>query len=184
MSRSVLAGALLAALLSTQPAHAQQLTPGLWEHEITMKGAAGAQMDAAMTQMKEQLARMAPAQRQQMEAMLAKRGVGLGGSPGGPTTVRVCITPEQAARDELPMEGDGHCRQTSKERSGNTLRFKFACTGQHPTSGEGETTFVSDKEHRGHVTVDTTLKGKPQRLEMATVGRWIAADCGVVKPRP
>ncbi len=190
MQRSVLAGALLAVLIAAQAAtqsaqaQAQKLTPGLWEHQIAMKGPAGARMDIAMSQMKQKLDRMPPAQRQQMEAMLAQRGMTLSGSPGGPTMVRVCITPEQAARDELPVQGEGRCKQTSKERSGNTVRFKFACAGEHPTTGEGETTFVSDKEHRGRVTVDTTLKGQPQRLEMDTVGRWIAADCGDVKPRP
>jgi hypothetical protein len=100
---------------------------------------------------------------------------------GKPTTVRVCITPEQAARDEMP-QADRQCSQTSQQRSGTTLSFKFVCSGPDKASGEGNFTFDSDKAHHGRVVVTSLRNGKPERMEIEQSGRWVAADCGNVKP--
>ncbi len=172
-----------AALCATGAAQAQKVAPGLWEHSMTMKSQGG-QMEAAMAQMQEQLARMTPEQRKQMEAMMSSRGgSGMAMAAGKPTSVKVCITPEQAARDEIP-QSQGNCQQTSRERSGNTLKFKFACTGERAATGSGEYTFSGDKAHTGRVIVETMMRGQPERMEMEHSGRWLAADCGDVKPRP
>jgi hypothetical protein len=184
--RTYLHTALLAATLcAAGTAQAQKIAPGLWEQSITMKSAGG-QMDAAMAQMQEQLARMTPEQRKQMEAMMGSRGgAGMALATGKPASVKVCITPEQAARDEVPQTAQqGNCQQTSRERSGNTLKFKFTCTGDRPATGNGEYTFSSDKAHTGRVVVDTTVRGQPERIEIDNSGRWLSADCGDVKPRP
>lgn len=179
-----LAATLLLAGL-TSGAWSQKLEPGLWEQAMTVKSQSGS-VEQGMAQMQREMAKLSPEQRKMMEQMMASRGVGMGGMGAGagqPTTVRICITPEQAARDEMPQH-DGQCRQTAVERSGNQLRFKFSCAGDPPSSGEGEFTFESSKAHSGTVRVDTTVKGKPERMEVQTRGRWIAADCGSVKPRP
>ncbi len=179
MIKSYAAALLLAiATAAAAPALAQKVAPGLWEHQMTMKGA---RMDAAMAQMQQQMAAMPPEQRKMMEDMMARQGVGM--AAGKPNSVRVCITPEQAARDEMPQH-DGRCKQQSMQRSGNVVRFKFVCTGEPPASGEGEFTLVSDKENKGRVTVNTTVKGQPERMEIEQAGKWISADCGAIKPRP
>lgn len=178
---AVTAALLLAALAS--PAFAQKLAPGLWEHAMTMKSDSGG-IEKQMAQMQQELAKLPPEQRKQMEQMMAGRGVGMGsGAPGQPTTMQVCLTPEQAARDEMPQH-DGRCKQTSKERSGNKMRFSFTCSGEPPTRGEGEFTLDSAKAYSGRVVVDTAVKGKPERMEMQSRARWLSADCGSVKPRP
>ena len=178
----------LAALVFALPglAAAQKVAPGLWEYSATMK-AQGAQVDAAMARMQEQMARMPPEKRQQMEQMMASRGISMG--PGGmatgaqPIVVKTCITPEQAARDEVAHQ-DANCKQVSQERVGKTLKFKFVCTGEHESRGEGEYTFESDKAAKGRVTVDSvSKKGEPMHMEMAHTARWLAADCGDIKPR-
>ncbi|MBL8306990.1 MAG: DUF3617 domain-containing protein [Rubrivivax sp.] len=181
----------LAAMLLTLPglAAAQKAAPGLWEYSATMK-AQGAQVDAAMARMQERMARMPPEQRQQMEQMMAARGMAIGpGGPAGlatgaqPIVVKTCITPEQAARDEVAHQ-DANCRQLSQERVGRTLKFKFVCTGERESRGEGEYTFESDKAAKGRVTVDSvSKKGEPMHMEMTHTARWLAADCGDIKPR-
>lgn len=168
------------AALLAGPALAQKITPGLWEHSMTMKGGGG-EMDAAMAQMKDEMAKMSPEQRKMMQDMMASRGVSVGAA-GRAITAKTCITPEMASRDEMPQQ-DGNCKQTSKERSGNTVRVKFACTGDKPATGEGEYTFVNDKQHKGRTVVTTTVKGKPERMEMEHSGKWLSADCGAVQPR-
>ena len=170
---------VIGALWLTGPVAAQKLAPGLWEHGMTMKSAGG-EVAAAMAQMQKQMAAMPPEQRKMMQDMMARQGMSVGGS-GQTITVKTCLTPEQAARDQVPPP-DGDCRITSQQRSGNTLRVKFECTGEHKGSGEGEYTFVSDKAHKGRTVLTTTVKGKPERMEMDHSGRWLAADCGPIKP--
>lgn len=173
-----LCSCMLLALLATS-ANAQKITPGLWEHTVTMKSRGG-EMEAAMAQMQEQLARMTPEQRKQMEAMMGGQGMGM--MAGKPTTVRTCITAEQAARDEMAPP-DKQCTQVSKERSGKTLRIKFACEGERKGTAEGEFTMDSDKAHHGRLVMETVAQGRPQRVEMEQSGRWVSADCGDIKPR-
>lgn len=172
-----LAATLLLACLSV-PAWSQKLTPGLWEQSMTMKSQSG-RIEQGLAQMQREIAKLPPDQRKMMEQMMAGKGVGMG--VGQPNAVRICITPEQAARDEMPQH-DGRCKQTAMERSGNTVRFKFSCAGDPPTSGEGDYTIESSKAHSGNVVVNTAVQGQPERMEMQTRGRWIAADCGAVKP--
>lgn len=180
----MVAAAALASALAAAPAHAQKLAPGLWEHSMTMKSA-DPRMAEGMARMQKEMAAMPAEQRKQMEAMMAAQGMNLGAGAGGPAmSVKHCLTPEQAARDEMPPPAEGDCKQTSMQRSGNTLRMKFACTGKRPVTGEGEYTVESPKAHRGRTVVDTQEGGKTVRMEMDHSGRWLAADCGAVKPRP
>ena len=175
---------LLAFAFLSPSALAQKMAPGLWEQSMTMKTQSG-QMEAGMAKMKEEMARVPPEQRKMVEEMMKQRGMGAAAAGGGgnATTVKVCITPEQAARDEMPQQQRGDCKQLSKERSGNTVKVKFACTGEHASTGEGEYTLISDKAHKGHTVVDTKIQGKAERIEMDHSARWLGADCGEVKPR-
>jgi len=179
--------AVCALALATH-ASAQKINPGLWEYSFSVKGAGG-QMEGSMAQMQQQmqqqLAAMPPERRKQMEEMMASRGVGMGsmGGAGGAMAVRFCLTPEQAAREDMPQK-DSQCKQLSRQRSGNVVHVKFACSGDPPSTGEGEYTLVSDKEMKGHMTVNTQINGKPQQIESDQTGRWLGADCGNVKPRP
>lgn len=160
-------------------AHAQKIKPGLWENTFSIRSGGG-EVEAAMAQMQQQLASMPPEQRRQVEQMMAQRGVGMGA--GQPNTVRVCVTPEQAARNELPTS-DSRCKQTGYSRSGNTVRFKFTCqTEQGASSGEGEFTLVSDTEQRGRMNMLMQRGGREMRMQMQTGGKWLGADCGDLKP--
>ncbi len=170
---------VLLSALAASGAWAQKLTPGLWENTITV-ATQGGPAGNPMAQMQERLAKLPPEQRKQMEAMLAQQGVGVG---AGGQSLRVCITPEMAARDELPMQEPG-CRRTAFDRSGNVMRFKYECAGPPPSSGDGEFTYLSAKEWKGKVNTTTMRKGQPMSGSTTMSGRWVAADCGNVKPPP
>jgi len=163
--------------LSAFSASAQSMKPGLWEHSFTMKSQSG-QMEKGMAEMQKQLAAMPPEQRKMMEQMMAKNGVGMGTRAN---TAKVCISPEQAARMDLPQQ-DGQCKQDVTQRSGSTMKFKFSCAGQPPTSGEGEVTFSSPTSYSSKSVVNTVIEGKPERMTMDQIGKWLAADCGALKP--
>ena len=169
----------LVALSGAAGAQTQKMRPGLWEHAISMKTQSG-QMEAAMAQMQKSLASMPPAQRKQMEQMLAQQGVGIG--PTG-QTVKICITPEQANQDTIPPQ-DG-CTQNIKRTGANTLAMTFSCKGgqdEPPSSGEGTMTFNGPTAYSGNFKVKTMSNGKPEQIDMAQIGKWLAADCGAIKP--
>lgn len=158
-------------------AQTQKMRPGLWEHSFTMKSQSG-QMEKAMSEMQQQMASMPPEQRKMMEEMMAKQGMSMGAQG---RSVRICITKEQAERDELPQQ-DGSCKQQVMQRSSNMIKVKFTCTGNPPASGESEVTFSSPTAYTGKSIVNTTVDGRPERMMMDQTGKWLSADCGNVKP--
>jgi hypothetical protein len=167
---------------SAWEAHAQacgKMKPGLWEITTQIQGGAGGgDMAAAMAAAQQQMQNLPPEQRAQLEAMMKGRGVALG--PQG-NTVRVCVTPEQAARDELP-QAEERCTQQS-QRSGKVIRYKFACQGEPPMSGEGEYTLLSPTSASGRTVIRTTLAGRAETVTMDNRSTWLGADCGELKPR-
>lgn len=172
MRHQLLAAAVLALAL---PAGAQTMKPGLWEMNNKMSGG---QMDSAMAEMQKAMAGMSPAERKQMEAMMAQRGVKMAPAADGGMAVQVCMTKEQVERNDVPMEKG--CTATRNERSGNKVKFAFTCTNP-PSSGEGETTFSSDA-YTSHMKIKSVVNGKPETMTIDGKGKWLKADCGNVKP--
>lgn len=175
------------ALASAGPTAAQtpiRLLPGLWEHSIAIQDNGG-QAAGVMKELQAQLARMTPEQRQQLEAMMAGKGIALNSAAdnaGSPTTaVRMCMTQAQLDLNESPQL-EKNCSQQSTQRSGNTFRFKFSCSGTPPATGDGEIQVLSETAYRGSTRVETVINGKPGQLSMAQTGKWLSADCGSVKP--
>jgi hypothetical protein len=175
-ARAALFGILLIAAL---PATAQGTKPGLWEVHNKMGGSA--EMDQAMAQMQQQLAGMPPAQRKQMEEMMAKQGVGMGSGAGGGMSVKVCISKEMAERNEVPQAQQGDCKSTASPRTGNTQKISFSCT-QPPSSGEGQITFNGNEAYTMKMVTTSTVKGKPEKMTLEGSGKWLSADCGAIKP--
>ena len=172
--------ALLAALLiAALPAMAQGTKPGLWEINNKMGGSA--EIDKAMQDMQKQMAGMPPAQRKQMEDMLAKQGMSMGAGAGGGISVKVCMSKEMAERNELPQAQQGDCKSTASPRVGNTQKISYVCT-QPPSSGEGQITFSSNEAYTMKMVTTTTARGKPEKMTLDGSGKWLSADCGAIKP--
>jgi hypothetical protein len=183
MSRHVRPAAVLLFAFGALGAQAQtHPEPGLWEERISVKSD-GAEMDAAMAQMKERLASLPPDQRRMIEQRMAAQGVGLGGAPH---SVRVCITKEQAARDFVPdRNGDGKCTRQEMSRSGNTIRFAYTCgEGDTQVTGQGSAVLADGRAFT--VTTESDVKNPrhPMHVSSRIEGRFVASDCGDVKPSP
>ena len=73
------------------------------------------------------------------------------------------------------------CTHTNSPRSGNTMQFAFTCT-KPPSSGEGQFTFTSSEAYSMKMTTTSMARGKPEKMDMQTSGRWLGGDCGNVKP--
>ncbi|HEU4460293.1 MAG TPA: DUF3617 domain-containing protein [Methylibium sp.] len=164
------------AVVAAAPAvvSAQSLKPGLWEVQNRM------QLDAAqqkqMDEMRKQMAAMPEAQRKQIEQMLAQQGAGVDVAGGG-TKVRLCLTKDDVARDTPPVDARTDCSYDGK-RNGATQQVRYVCT-KPPSQGEIEVTTVSPERYTMKMT-GTAGAGKP--VAMQGEGRWLAADCGDVKP--
>ena len=172
------------ALATSLPVLAQpKLSPGLWETQMAIK-ADGQDMGAQAAQMRAEMAKLPPEQRKMMEEMMAKQGVSLGGGGAGGMSFRYCLSKEQAERMEPPADKDGRCKREGMERSGNTMRFKFTCTNP-PSSGSGEITVTSDKAYTMKMlaTSQGGPAGMPRQMDMQQTAKWVAADCGALKPR-
>jgi hypothetical protein len=173
-------GAVLALLaLAALPALAQGTKPGLWEINNKMGGSA--EMDKAMAQMQQQMAGMPPAQRKQMEDMMAKQGMSMGAGAGGGISVKVCMTKEMVERNEMAQPQQGDCKSSASPRTGNTQKISYSCT-QPPSSGEGQITYTSNEAYTMKMVTTSTVKGKPEKMTLEGTGKWLSADCGAIKP--
>jgi len=175
LSPTLVAGACALASLS---AGAQTLRPGLWEMQHRVKG--DARMEQQMADMQKQLSSMSPEERQQMEAMMAGRGMQVSPADGGGAAMRICITREMAERNDIPTSR-GECKIGPQQRSGNTLKMTFTCTDP-PSSGDTQVTFHGSESYTTRTNVTSTVGGKPETMSMEGSGKWLAADCGNVKP--
>ena len=111
-----------------------------------------------------------------------RKQTGVAIQPGGAggMRVQVCMTKEMVERDQIPAQG-GQCKTQVSPRSGNTMKFSYACT-QPPSSGEGVMTFNGDTGYTMKMNTTTTVKGKPEKMTMDASGKWLSADCGNIKP--
>jgi Protein of unknown function (DUF3617) len=167
-------------------ASAQRLAPGLWEYTTAMKQQGGGADAEKLAKVQERMAQMSPGARAQLEQIMTKRDGKNGAEAfsllsGKPTGSHVCVTPEQAARDYEPKV-ESRCKSEIVERSATSLRAKLVCTGEPPMSGETQYTMTGNKAFNGRILMNTQKDGKASQMEITQTGRWLAADCGDVKP--
>lgn len=172
---------LSASAFAPTRAQAQAIKPGLWE--IKMNPQLSPERQAAMAQAQQQLAQMPADQRKMMEEMMAKAGVNANLATGA-VTLKVCITADQAALNELPVhsQGQGSCKH-QVQRKGAQILNQFSCSDPE-VSGQGTTTLTSPEGYTS--TLNTVSKnkssGKNETLVVNGSGRWLGADCGSIAP--
>ena len=152
---------------TTAIAQPKAIAVGLWENKISSP-----ELDAARAQMDAQMASMPAAQRAQMEKMMAGNGAMM--SKDGAS--KVCITPEMAKSEPSAGATPEGCKQ-NLSWSGNTAKMAFSC--KDGTQGKGEFIYASDKAYSGWIE----FQGKSTKASRITISaKWLAADCGAVKP--
>jgi hypothetical protein len=174
---------LVAAVLgaSASFAFAQSLKPGLWEttHKTQFDG--NSETSQKMAQAQQQMANMPPEQRKMMEEMMKSRGISMNiGAGGSAMTVKYCMTKEMAERKEIQAQR-GECKSTHTPMGPGKMKIAFTCSNP-PSSGEGEVTFSSPEAYSMKMVVNTTMQGKPEKMNMDASAHWLAADCGDIKP--
>lgn len=155
------------------------MKPGLWEVHVVKQVMDGrdmaAQMAATQAMMQEQMAKMSPAQRKQMEQMMGGQArPSAGGS-------RICISPEMAAQDKPMVPADAKCEPSKFERSGNKVSFEFNCTTQgHTTTGKGTSVTNGDSITSSMDMTMTDARGK-HAIQNESQMKYLGADCQGVK---
>ncbi|MDQ3289120.1 MAG: DUF3617 domain-containing protein [Pseudomonadota bacterium] len=190
MNIRVIAPALLSLVaIASAPATAQTMRPGLWEVKNNLGGSGDARMqEMAKAQkqqiavMREQMAKMPPEQRQAMEAMMSRTGQMPTIDEDG-MTIKVCVTPEMAAGNQLPVQHRGNCTSRHSAPVGGVMKISYACTNP-AASGEGTVTYASDTAYTMTMTMNTGEGGSKHATSMSSRGKWLAASCGSIKPPP
>jgi hypothetical protein len=134
------------------------------------------QMAAAQAMLQEQMAKMSPAQRKQMEQMMGGQAMP---SAGGQ---RVCISPEMAAQDKPMMPPDAKCEPSKFERSGNKLTFELNCNADgHTIAGRGTSVTSGDLVTSSMDMTTTDARGR-HTMQSESQMKYLGADCQGVKP--
>lgn len=164
------------AILAAAQAHAQStIKPGLWEVNSKVK-TGNAQTDQAMSAALSQLSALPPEQRAKLEAMMAQNGVSMPKAGGnGGITLTACVTPEMAARKELPINQQGKCSSKQDQVPGG-LNVSFNCTDP-ASSGSGQIRFQGDNAYTMTMNVTNNSGAGPQNATVESTGHWLGATC-------
>lgn len=188
--------ALMTAASSTSFAVTVDMKPGLWEQTYKLNDASLAGMQKvqaeeiqrAAEEMKKQLAAIPAEQRKQMEAMLQAQGVDVAAMQQGMaeqslqrlkngSVTKSCVTAAEIDKGVLPSHKKD-CVNTLKEVARNQYKIISECKGDAPSHGTIDVTFQNPKSYTGNMTFserNITMQG-------TLSGKWLAADCGDVKP--
>lgn len=156
---------------------------GLWETTTTTEMDGMPAMPAMPQIPKETLDRMPPAQRAQLEAAMKNRA-----SPAAPrtTTSKSCTTKESLNRGfGMPENMKGECKNDVISSSSSNAQMHMQCTATKggPTSALDVMITRIDSEHiKGNVVSKTDVQGKTVTMKMNFASKWLASDCGDVKP--
>jgi hypothetical protein len=160
------------------------LKPGLWESRIVKHVMDGrdttSQMAGAMSQMQNNLSRLPPEKRAQLEAMMKEHGALTMGTEG---TTKLCISPEMASRNKPIVDPEGRCQPAKISQNGNHTTFEFNCdTNGTVMTGKGETTATGDVI-TSRVDMNTRkANGESHTMHNESEMKFLGSDCGDVKP--
>ncbi|MGK5030323.1 DUF3617 domain-containing protein [Janthinobacterium sp. DSP2-3-3] len=151
------------------------IKPGLWQVDSKM-ASPDAATDNAMSMVLQQLGNLPPDQRKQLENMAASRGMAMP-TVGADGAVRVtaCVTPEMAARKQIPTGQPGDCKSTNTDTAGG-MNVSFTCANPK-SSGEGQVRFSGDQAFSMQLAVTTSARGTPEQVNVTSNGKWLGATC-------
>ena len=154
---------------------AASIKPGLWQVDSKM-ASPDAATDNAMSMVLQQLGNLPPDQRKQLESMAASRGMAMP-TVGADGAVRVtaCVTPDMAARRQIPTGQPGDCKSNNRDIAGG-MHVSFTCANPK-SSGEGKVMFTGDQAFNMQLAVTTSARGTPEQVNVTSNGKWLGASC-------
>ncbi|MCC6990136.1 MAG: DUF3617 domain-containing protein [Acidobacteria bacterium] len=151
------------------------LKTGLWESRTTARDASGKEV---LPPEQAALANMPPEARARMAEMMKGRGIPM---PDATGAIKMCLTKEllEAGRFQQ-MAADGGCTTTYSTQTATTWKWHSSCSAMHVES-DGEAVFT-DTSIRNTITSTVTANGQTSTTTRLSTSKWLAADCGDVKP--
>jgi hypothetical protein len=162
-----IACALAFATSGAQAQTTPPIKPGLWEIHHEVEG-------QKVPDMAERLKDMSPEQREQVEAMMKQRGI----DPSGNGT-KVCYTREML--DKGDWSNQQSCKVDYSSRTSAAWKWHATCP-KYGYEGDGEANFPDSKNFIVKSTGVTTTGGTAKTQKVTSTGKWLAADCGDIKP--
>lgn len=147
---------------------AGNMRPGLWE--VT-----------SQSPLTKSLPKISPEQIEQLKQM----GLDVSQLQNGAVVSRVCITKEMAEREELPPfnEKEAGCKITKQSHHDATYLVDMQCdNAQMQGKGRSKTVFANSESFSSTADFSGTVQGIPVNDRVDTSGKWVADDCGGIKP--
>ncbi len=152
------------------------MKPGKWRMETQMSADGKEQIDP-MAKMREAMKDMPPAQRKQMEDMMAKAGKSnpdmpkIGFDKNGMT---ICYTKEMLDGDLglKKQQEDQKCKVSDFKKTSNKISMKFKC--EDGASGDSQWN-ITDSTHMNGVTKIVSSKGKKSEIKFKA--EFLTAKC-------
>ncbi len=171
-----LAGAAAAALFLTAILAAQppmmDVKMGLWE--ITTKTNMGGAMPTMPKISEEDMAKMPPAQRAQIEAMMKNMA-------GAPMVTKTCMTKEKYDKNSfMQQRPNQNCTQTITNNTRTSMDATIVCTAPASTATM-HMEATSSSAYTSTVKSKSTTRGREMEITIDMAGKWLGADCGDVK---
>lgn len=169
------------AAMAAGPAAAQYMKPGLWQFQTTTPGTGNGTMAAYLANMKKEMANMSPEARKQMEAVLSQMAARDMGITADGFHTKVCITKEEVQDLDNLVGKHGNCTTQRSPLVGGQLKMNMSCTNP-PATGSAVVKFQGDTGYTMEATMTGNMGGQPATYITTTTGKWLASDCGKVKP--
>ena len=108
----------------------------------------------------------------------------IGSTVGGQKSSRmICVTP---ATQKIPTAQNGQtkfCLQTHVQKTATGMTYDAVCKFGDFRSGSHVAMSAPDDAHRTiRSVINSTMSGRPFKMDMTITMTWIGADCGNVKP--
>jgi len=159
------------AALSAQAQAAPPIKPGLWElrmeHDVNGQKA---------PDMSDALKNLSPEARQQVEAAMKKRGVGMGTEGIN----KVCYSKETIEQNRW-AEQRSSCKTTFSSRTAASWKWHSSCP-QYGSESDGEATFSSPENYVIKTSSVSKMGDASRTSHMTITGKWLSSDCGDLKP--
>ncbi len=157
---------LTAMLFPAAALAAGAMKPGLWE--MTMKSDALKDVPQIPKEQLEQMRRM---------------GIEVPQMSGGAIVSKVCVTPQMAA-SQAPGLGEMEmgCKPKNTKHSGASYSADIVCNGDLKGTGKVSGKFEGGERYTSVYEFKGTMHGQPVNHRQESSGRWLAKDCGSVRP--
>lgn len=150
------------------------IAPGLWEmtSQSQTSGAPPIPPEATANMTPEQKAKFEAA----MQAMMAKQHQ--------PHTTKACVTADEIKRGFTGGDDEKNCQKTVVNSSSTVLDAKIVCTGaqQEQSTGTIHYEATDAKTIAGNIDMNISHGAQSMEIKNDMHGKWLAADCGDVKP--